>query len=83
MGIPDLVRGSVLSFITNLQAPTDPTGWGRGGTSNNNWGVIPGGTYIDTSVAWGTTVPAHPDYMSKSLVNPRAAASCVRDYLLC
>ena len=27
LGIPDFVRGSGLSFIKNLQSPTDPTGW--------------------------------------------------------
>ena len=31
LGIPDFVWGFGLSFLTNLQAPTDPTGWGNGG----------------------------------------------------
>ena len=83
LGIPDFSRGSGLSFLPNLQAPTDPTGCVNGGTYNNNWEVRPGGPYSNTSVTWDTTVPACPDYMPMSLVNPRATTRRVRNDLLC
>ena len=43
LGITDFVRGSWLYFLTNLQAIAEATGWGNGGTSNQNWGLSPGG----------------------------------------
>ena len=76
LGILDFFRWWRLQFIPNLQAPTDPTGWGNDVTSNYNWGFIPGGTYINKSVAQGTTIPARTAYMPRSPVNPRAAARC-------
>ena len=82
-GIPDFVRGSGLSFIEKLQAPTDTTGWIRSDTSNKNWGVRPGVPYRNVSVSWGTTVPDNLSYMPMSPVNQRAAANCVRDDFLC
>ena len=83
LGIPDFFRGSGLSFFPKLQAPNDPTGWGNGGTSNKNWGVIPGGPHINTSVAWGTTISDRPAYMPRSPFNPRAAARRICDELIC
>ena len=74
LGIPNFTWGIGLSFIENLQAPTVPTGWGHANTSNQNWGVRPGGPYINVKVAWGSTVPAHLAYMPKNPVNLRAAA---------
>ena len=39
--IPDFVWGSGLSFIPNLQDPTESTGWGNGGTSKSELGNEP------------------------------------------
>ena len=83
LGIPDFFRGSGLSFIEKLKSPTDSTGWGHGDTSNKNWGVMPGGAYINDTVSWGTNILAHPSYIYRSLVNPRNDVHRVRDDLLC
>ena len=82
LGIPNFVRGSGLSLIENLQAPTDPTGCVHANTSNQKWVVIPGGPYIMWSVAWGSTIPARLDSMPRSPVNLCAAARRVRDDFL-
>ena len=82
LGILDFVKGSGLLFLPNLQAPTDPIVWGHGGTSNHNWGVIPGGPYRNTSVTWGTAVTSRMDYMPRSKVNPCTAVHCVHDEFL-
>ena len=72
-----------MSFIENLQAPTEPTGWGHGDTSNQNWGFMPGGGDSNAVVAWGTNVPICTAYIPISPVNPHAAARRVRDDFLC
>ena len=83
LGIPDFFGGNGLSFIKNLKSPTDSTGWGHGDTSNKNWGVMPGGAYINATVSWGTNILAHPAYIYRILVDPCTAACRVHDDLLC
>ena len=82
LSIPDSVRGSGLSFLPNLQDPVEPTGWINCGAFNHNLVVGQFGTYIRTSVTWGTTVTSCPAYMSRSLINPRATMRRVRDNFL-
>ena len=83
LGIPNFVINSALLFIENLQGLTEPTGWGHGDTSNQNWLVSLEVPYSNVSVTWGNTVPACPACMHRSPVNTLAAARRVHDDLLC
>ena len=76
LSIPDFFINSGLSLIDHLQAPTTTSGWGHTNTSNQNWGVSPGGYYRNDAVACGSTVPARPAYAPRSPENLRAAAHC-------
>ena len=67
LGIPNLHRTSEPMFTENLLASHDTTGWGDGGTSIQNWPVLPGGTYSNVSVPWCGAVPACPACMPRSL----------------
>ena len=79
LSIPADAWGCGLPFIENVQAPTDTTGWGHGGTSNQNWGVTLGVSYSIVSVAWGSTIPARSAYIPRSSDNLCITARCVRD----
>ena len=74
MGITDFVRGIGLLFIPNLKSPNDPKRWGHTGTYNHNCRVSPDGTYRNTSVPWGTNVPARLTHMPRIPVNLRATS---------
>ena len=69
LGIRGHGGGSGLSFLTNLQAPADTTGWGNGHTSNHNWVEIRFGPHSMTNVAWGASVDPRLDYLQQSPVN--------------
>ena len=47
-------------WAENLLAPR--SSWGDVGTINQNWGVQPGGPYINVAIAWGTTAPSCPAF---------------------
>ena len=76
LGIPNFHRTSEPMFIENLWAPHDNTGWRNGGTSNQNWPVIPGVAYHNISVAWRGAIPDRPAYMPLSPENSCADAQC-------
>ena len=75
--IPDFHRTSGPMWYDNLLDPRASCGYG--GTSNQNWGVQSRGYYSNVAMAWSTTVPSCPYYMTWSLEIPRVAAHCVRD----
>ena len=81
--IPDFVRVSGLLFLPNLQATADPTGWGNGGTYNQNWGGSWTEPYIYTSAAWGASAPYNLDYLPLSPINPCATVHHTCDNFLC
>ena len=83
LGIPADAWGCELPFIENVQGPSEPTSWRHGDTSNQNWGVTPGGPYSNVAVALGSTVPARQTYMSTSLENRRVAERRVCDDFRC
>ena len=78
MGIPAEAWGHGFSFTENLQATTVPSGWGDANTFNRNWGVRPGGPYINVAVTWGFTVTAHLDFMPRIPENTCTAVCHVR-----
>ena len=80
---PRFFRNSGLLFIHNLQAPTAPIGWLHSDTTINKWGVIPEGPYINATMDWSTIVPTCPVYITRSLVNPCAAACRICNDFLC
>ena len=61
-------------LLKNLQAPNKPSGWRDAYNSNQNYGVSLGGPYSNFASASGSTVPAHPAYMHRSLKNSHAAS---------
>ena len=73
LGIPDFIRNSGPLFVENLQSPTVPSGWGNADTSNQNWGVLPGGPYINVAMSWGSTVLVCLDYAPWSPKSPHTA----------
>ena len=83
LGIPENAWGCGFPFLDNVLAPTIIHGWGENDNSNQNWPVIPGGSYHNVYVAWRGAMPACPNYMPRSLENPRSAARRVRDDSCC
>ena len=53
------------NIIENIWSTHDATDWGHGGTYNQNWLVILGGTYQNVSVAWRGTDPSCLSYMPR------------------
>ena len=70
LGSTDHGGGNELTFLLNLQAPTEATGWGSDNTPNNKWGwsrFVPSSMNI---VAWGAFIDPRPAYLLQSPVNP-------------
>ena len=83
LGIPENAWGCGFPFLDNVLAPTIIHGWGENDNSNQNWPVIPGGSYHNVYVAWRGAMPACPNYMPRSLENACADMHRVRDDSLC
>ena len=63
--IPDFHSTGDPFWDSNPLAPCSC--WGDGGTSTNqNWGIQPGGPYGFFSVPWPSDIPARPDYVPRS-----------------
>ena len=82
-GYLQFFRNSGLLFIENLQVPTVTSGWGDADNSNQEWGVILVGPYINVEFAWGSTIPACLAHTPRSLENLQDAARYVRDDFCC
>ena len=63
-------------YTDNLLDSHDTTGWGDGGTPNQNW---PFSWPRNVSAPWHDAIPGRPDYMSRIPENVCAAARRVHD----
>ena len=68
-GVPVQSWGRGFPFLCNLQATTEPTGWGSCHTSNQNCVGIMSSANSIASVAWGYYVDPCLAYLLRSLVN--------------
>ena len=62
--IPDFHRAGGTFWSDNNLVPRST--WGNGGnTTNQNWGIQPGGAYNKVSVTWCGAVPSRPTYIAR------------------
>ena len=78
LGIPDFHRTDGPAWNETIMPPRSR--WVEGDTSTNNkWGIQPGGDSGSVSVLWNCLVCVLPVYCRRVLESTRAAARCVRD----
>ena len=73
LGVTAQAWGRGFTFLYNLQAPSEATGWISGHYSNQYWGGSMFNSNSIKNVAWGASVDPRPAYLPWSTVNPRAA----------
>ena len=75
LGVPDFHRTGGPFWTANLLAPR--SSWGYGGTTTNqNWGIKPGGPYGSVAVMWIHPVPVRPAYTPRIMEKAHATAHC-------